>query len=131
MSEYLTPPSAGDWFRYGEHEGELLLVTPHEFREGAPSQWGDRDVVDCTVIAIDDAGRAEQYDDVEIDKKRLVKSLRKAIGKGSVLGRLAKGESKNGFPAPWILVDPTPADRELADKALTGSAKPSDDQPPW
>ena len=131
MPAYLTPPSADSWFKFADHEGELLFVTPFEERRGTPTPWGEKDVIAANIVVIGPDGSTEEHDGVEISGSRLVKQLRKILAKhAAVLGVLEKGQSRNGFPAPWVLADPTPADQKLAEKAFSANTA-SDSAPPF
>lgn len=92
--------------------GSLLLVTAHEVATGISTTFGPTDAIRADVAVLDGALAGEEFHDTLIFPKVLQAQLRSRIG-GKVLGRLGQGQAKPGQSAPWVLTDPTDADRQL------------------
>lgn len=100
-------------------ENELLLVTPKEFREQQPTSFGPADFIEADITVLDGQHKGEQHSAVRMFQKQLIGQLRPKVGTGRmVLGRLGKGVAKAGQSAPWVLSDPTDADKGIARQHL-------------
>lgn len=129
MSDMFDGPASGA--KITTFEGMLLLLSPSEYREGIATSFGPADAV-VTEIAVLDGGYAgEKHGGVMVFQKALMGQLRPKVGTGRmVLGRLGRGVAKTGQSAPWILQDPTDADKTLARQHLAAKAA-AEDTPPF
>lgn len=128
MTDLFDAPATGA--KITTFEGRLLLITPTEHREGIATSFGPADAVVADVVVLDgpDAGQTE-YGTL-VFQKALQGQLRPKIGTGRmVLGRLGRGVAKAGQSAPWILAEPTEADKQTARAHL--ARKVTQDSPPF
>lgn len=114
----------GDLFNNNEWLGHLLLVYPTEALLEFPTKHGDQDVIKGHVVVLD-VQPPKVFYNTFFYGAGIFTQLKGMVGE-KVLGRLQKGEARNGNSAPWQLSDWTDADVPLAD-AYT-SANP--DGPP-
>lgn len=120
--------------------GRLLVVEPQTLEENVPDTYNpgktkDRMTVDLTFLDGDTLTVALDRNDVAtplpkpiqagetisglyVSQSVLITQLKQAMrdrgGSGMVLGRLGKGEARNGNNAPWILVAASEQDNESA-----------------
>lgn len=127
MDQFDSPASGA---KITDFEGMLLLCTPTGFVEGILTTYGPADAVETTVAVLDGAKSGEAHASVRIFQKALIGQLRPKVGSGRmVLGRLGRGVAKAGQSAPWILQDPSDADKQTARTHLTRAAAASDTPP--
>lgn len=124
MPDYDDPFDApgGDLFSWESHHGRLLLITPHSVEREIKTRHGDSDAVraDIVVLAEPGTGPVLEVWDTLIFPRVIQSRVRGQIGSGRMtLGRLGQGEPERGNP-PWILLDPTEADRATARAYLDG-----------
>lgn len=114
MSDAFDNPSSGA--RITDFEDSLLLIKPVAKEDEIPTSFGPADAIVADVVVLDGKqASADPYTDVYIFQKALQGQLKAKVGTGRyVLGRLGKGTAKPGQSAPWILTDPTEADKEGA-----------------
>jgi hypothetical protein len=113
MTDMFDAPSNG--VKITDYDGQLLLITPTGHEQGISTAYGPADAVDCTVVVLDGADAGQSFDGVRIFQKALQGQLRPKVGTGRmVLGRLGKGTAKPGQSAPWLLAEPTEADKQTA-----------------
>lgn len=112
MDQFDSPASGA---KITDFDGMLLLCTPTGFMEGIATTFGPADAVETTVDVIDGAKKGETHSAVRVFQRALIGQLRPKIGSGRmVLGRLGRGQAKAGQSAPWVLLDPTDADKQAA-----------------
>lgn len=119
--------------------GQLLLITPREYKQNVTTQHGVKDLVVADVAVIgghrDGAGNwsvcpPEQSTLLEsqaVFGGFLIAALKGKVNAGMVLGRLYQGVATKGNP-PWMLSDPTPQDQAAAMAYYNASAAA---QPPF
>jgi hypothetical protein len=116
-----------------ELNGRLLLLKPTRVEIGVSTTLGPKDVTVADVHTLDGPS-PEVFGEAFVWPKVLQAQLRSTVGTGRyVLGRLGQGVAKPGQSAPWVLSDPTDAERESARKYLAALAEPvtaPDDEPP-
>lgn len=128
MTDQFDSPSTGA--KITEFEGNLLLVEPTEHREGINTAFGAADAVVANVTILDGPRAGQDEFGVLIFQKALQGQLRPKIGTGRyVLGRLGRGTAKPGQSAPWILAEPTEADKNTARAHLNKAVAAQ--QPPF
>lgn len=113
MSDMFDAPSTG--VKITEFEGCLLLLAPTSEQKDINTSFGPADAVETTVTVLDGKDAGTEHNGVLIFQKALQGQLRPKIGTGRmVLGRLGRGVAKPGQSAPWILAEPTDADKQTA-----------------
>lgn len=117
MDQFDSPASG---IKITEFEGMLLLCSPTEQRENINTTFGAADAVVTDLTVLDGKDEGQQHSGVLVFQKQLQGQLRPKIGTGRmVLGRLGRGVAKAGQSAPWVLQDPTDADKAKAREYLT------------
>lgn len=108
-------PGALSAIKFSQHEGQLLLVTPHELQRNFDRMDGPGDVVIADIVVLDYPGGPIEYTGTVIFPKMIIGQVRRNVGKGrSNLGRVGKGEAQPKQSPPWILLPPTEADKQTA-----------------
>lgn len=116
-------PASSSGFDLGANEGALLMITPTEYKEGIATSFGEKTAVEADVVILDGPNAGENIDGALIFPLVLQGQLRKFIGSGQVvLGRLGKGQAKQGQQAPWKLSDSTPEDQQIAQQWFNQNA---------
>lgn len=107
------PGASGDSVAMSELDGALVGFKVLESKT-VPTRFGDKPAV-AVDITVFDGGTADatSYEDVLLFGTVIVGQLAPQVG-GKVLGRVGKGEARNGNQAPWMLLDPSDADMKLA-----------------
>ena len=111
-------PAHGDRIVFDELKGSLLLFTVHSVERGVETAFGDSDAIKCDVVVLDGTHKDTTYENTLIFPRVLQGALSSKVGK-KVLGRLGQGEAKKGQSPPWILEDPTDADKQVARDWIT------------
>ena len=113
------------WNLTEEAEDELVLFTPLREDTVDTEEWGAKPIIvaDVVVINTKKPEKSETHDEVYIFGGYLRGSLKSFIGTRRVLGRLEKGDTKIKGNYPWILADPSEADKTAA-KAYLSSIDP-------
>lgn len=120
-------PSTG--VKITEFEGNLLLLAPTAEQKDINTSFGPADAIETNLTVLDGRDAGQEHNGVLIFQKALQGQLRPKIGTGRmVLGRLGKGIAKPGQSAPWILAEPTEADKQTARAHLAGVTA---DKPPF
>lgn len=134
MSDMTTfsDPTPASQFKAEEHNGELMVVRVLDVETGIETSFGTCDAVRCSITVIDGQHADETYDDVLLFPKALVAALRGYAGKAPVLGRLGKGQAKQGQSAPWVLNAATDDEKKTAaDKLARGSQNGAEPEVPF
>jgi hypothetical protein len=106
-------PIRGDQFTAADHINELLLIYPTEYMASIPTSNGDAPVVIGHVVVLDGPNAGTVLRDAFLFGKVLTGQLKGGVGGKPVLGRFGQGVNTKGNP-PWILLDFTPEDANLA-----------------
>lgn len=118
-------PASSTGIVWEDIKGRLLLVTPHEVSKDIQTSYGATDAVRADVVVLDGPGSPEEYKDTLIFPKVLQGQVRGNAGTGRMnLGRLGQGNKKPGQSPPWMLGDPTDADKAVARAYIAGSQQP-------
>lgn len=105
------------FFKAEEHVGRLILVRVVKYGEDYAGFGDQADVprdgieAEVTILDGDDAGR--EYQQSTVFQARLIGALKGKVGR-KVLGRLDLGEKTKYGKKPYILVEPSDADKTLA-----------------
>jgi len=110
MSDMFDSPSTG--VKITEFDGQLLLMEPTAERKDIMTAFGSADAIESNLVVIDGKDAGSTHSGVLVFQKALQGQLRPKIGTGrQVLGRLGRGVAKPGQSAPWVLTEPTEADK--------------------
>ena len=120
--------TSGEFFKSAEHEGELLVIYPLDYRPEITTTAGTSDAIEARVIVVDGDHAGETYENGLLFGKALVPFLRGRIGTG-VVGRLAKGPAQPGKTAPWVLAGVGPDDMAKATAAIQPKIASADEPP--
>lgn len=101
---------SGDIVKPADLDGHLLIITPIAFRESITTSLGETEAISVNLIDLTDMA---EYENVLFFNKALVSTLKSNIG-AQVLARMGKGIAKPGKSAPWILIDATTNDADVA-----------------
>lgn len=112
MSSPFADPASASGVKWEDHNGALLLITPHTVETGVNTSFGSKDAVRADVAVLDGAHAGEEYPDVLIFPGVLIGQLRSQLGK-KVIGRLGQGVGKPGQKPPWKLIEATDADKQI------------------
>lgn len=113
-------PGSTTGIQWEDINGRLLLVKAESVETGIKTAYGDTDAVRADVIVLDGPGAPEEYRDTLIFPRVLQGQVRSNAGTGRYnLGRLGQGNKKPGQSPPWILADPTDADKAIARDYIT------------
>ena len=115
MTDLFDAPASSTGISWEDLNGRLLLITPHAQEDDIKTDYGVTKAVRADIVVLDGPGAPEEYADTLIFPKVLQGQVRKNIGTGRMnLGRLGQGNKKPGQSPPWMLGDPTDADKSLA-----------------
>lgn len=113
MSDMFDSPSTG--VKITDFSGQLLLMEPTAERKDIMTAFGSVDAIEANLVVLDGADAGTGHSGVLVFQKALQGQLRSKIGTGRhVLGRLGRGVAKPGQSAPWVLIEPTEADKTAA-----------------
>lgn len=115
---FATPGTAGGGIDWEANKGALLLIEATSIETGIKTTFGDKDAIRANVSVLDGPQAGEQYPDCLIFPGVLIGQLRSRLGQ-KVLGRLSQGVAKPGQKPPWLLEDPTDADRAVGVQHLS------------
>lgn len=107
------PPGGGN-FDVRALKGSLVLITPLSHEQGVKTIHGEKDAIKANVAVLDGDLSGDDISDALIFQGRLIGQLKGRVGKGMVLGRIGQGVAEKGKNPPWLLEDPTEADKALA-----------------
>lgn len=124
MTDPFSSPAAGGKFSAADHNGKLLLIKPTSYETGIVTTFGAKDAVKANIVIIDETNPtgSEEIDDALLFGGVLIGQTKSFVNKGLVLGRLGQGTKKPGQQAPWVLADPTDAEKDAARKYLASIA---------
>lgn len=118
-------PASSTGVVWEELKGRLLLITPHEVSKDIQTTFGPTDAVRADVVVLDGPNAPEEFNDTLIFPKVLQGQVRSNAGTGRMnLGRLGQGNKKPGQSPPWMLGDPTDADKQIARAYIAGNSQP-------
>lgn len=116
-----------------EHEGHLLLVTPTEYVPEIDTSFGETDAVRVDYTVLDGPDGIEEVEDSLVFQRVLISAFKRAAVFNEkhgvdpatghpkmVLGVLIQDEAqkKKGQSAPWVLAEPTDAQKAVAREYL-------------
>lgn len=118
-----SPPSMSESGpKVADLAGQLLIITPTEYKTGIKTIHGDAEAVEVSLVNLD---TNKTYDSVLFFNVALRNSLKQKIGQ-KVLARIGQGTAKPGKSAPWILLDATTDAAALAKaNAYLGASAPA------
>lgn len=123
MTEEFSGPSAGS--KITDYEGCLLLITPNEVEKEVLTKYGPADATSVDYVVLDGEDAGEEYKAQRVFQKGLQGQMRDRVGTGKkVLGRLGRGQAREGQDPPWLLTDPTEDDAKLAREHLAKQERP-------
>jgi hypothetical protein len=106
-----SPPSMNESGpKVADLAGQLLIITPTEYKTGIKTIHGDAEAVEVSLVNLD---TNKTYESVLFFNVALRNSLKQKIGQ-KVLARIGQGTAKPGKSAPWILLDATTDPAALA-----------------
>jgi hypothetical protein len=108
-------PGSTSAIKFSDHEGQLALIWARAQRQHTYDDE-TKDVIEADVVILDPPNSGPiKYANTIIFPRMLQGQIRRNIGTGKPnLGRIGKGEAKPRQTAPWVLLDPTEADKKLA-----------------
>lgn len=113
MSMPWTNPPAASWeFGLADHVGTLAFFVIGGVHSGVWTSFGEKDAIRCALVMLDGPEAGKEFEDIMIFNSRVVSRLRSAPGQ-VILARIAVVQGK-GTQQPIELLDPTPADNQLA-----------------
>lgn len=109
-------PASASGVKITEFEGQLLLFWPNEYEEDIETAYGSKDAVRGRLVVLDEKTpmQSEAHDNIRLFQARLIAQTKPLVGVRPVLGRLGKGEAKKGQSEPWMLLDPSEDDKNVA-----------------
>ena len=118
-----SPPSINESGpKVADLAGQLLIITPTEYKTGIKTIHGDAEAVEVSLVNLD---TNKTYDSVLFFNVALRSALKQKIGQ-KVLARIGQGTAKPGKSAPWILLDATTDAAALAKaNAYLGASAPA------
>lgn len=117
-------PGSTTGIQWEDINGRLLLITPHSVENEIKTAYGDTSAVRADVVILDGPDSPVEYNDTLIFPRVLQGQVRGNAGTGRMnLGRLGQGNKKPGQSPPWMLGDPTDADKAIARDYLTKNVK--------
>lgn len=101
MNDFAAPLTAAAGPKPADLAGQLLIITPLEYRKDIDTVNGKADAISCDVVNLD---KGEEHSDVLFFNIAIRGALKGLLGQ-KVLCRIQQGQAKPGKTAPWILVD--------------------------
>lgn len=125
MTDPFQRPS-NDFFAAKDYQGKLVLFEnigqPYKKVTKFDKPDDPSTVIDADVTVIDADGGPAVFTKSVVFGMALVGTLSRAVPGKPLLGRIGQGEAKQGQSAPWMLLDFTDADAQLAGSYLTARA---------
>ena len=110
-----SPPSMNESGpKVADLAGQLLIITPTEYKTGIKTIHGDAEAVEVSLVNLD---TNKSYESVLFFNVALRSALKSKIGQ-KVLARIGQGTAKPGKSAPWILLDATTDPTKLVNDIL-------------
>ena len=100
----------GSSVRPADLNGHLLIIKPLEYKTGIATQLGVAEAIEVDLVDLD---TNEEHSSVLFFNIALRNALKPNIGK-QVLARIGQGTAKPGKSAPWILVNATENQADVA-----------------
>ena len=104
----------GSSVRPADLNGHLLIIKPLEYKTGIATQLGVAEAIEVDLVDLD---TNEEHSSVLFFNIALRNALKPNIGK-QVLARIGQGTAKPGKSAPWILVNATENQADVARQRL-------------
>ena len=117
---FATPAGPGDGANITDDLGAAVVVRPSEYVEKMTTSFGEASAVRADWIVLDGPNQGQVREGSLIFQRALIRDLKSVLGSPGhrfVVGRLAKGEAKQGQSAPYILQSPDEATMALARQA--------------
>lgn len=125
MTDMFDAPGSATGVKWEDLNGRLLLIQPLSEEKDIPTAFGSTNAVRANVTVLDGPSAGEEFADTLIFPKVLQSQVKGNCGTGRFnLGRLGKGTAKPGQSAPWMLGDPTDADKDAARAHLASKTTP-------
>ena len=117
-------PSEGSSVKVADLAGHLLIIEPLEYKADIQTVHGPTDAVAVNVTDLD--ANNNRHENILFFNVALKNALRNKVGQ-KVLARIGQGTAKPGKSAPWILLDATgnQADIARANAYLSQAPAPS------
>lgn len=106
--------------KIADDEGSLLLISVTGIETDIVTAFGKTNAVKADVVIINEKkpSKSEEHKGILIFQRVLQSQLENYVGGRRVFGRLGRGIAKAGQDAPFIIDDPTEADKVLAREYL-------------
>lgn len=120
-------PGSTTSIKFTDHEGQLALIWARAEKQHT-YDGETKDVIQGDVVILDPKNSGPiEYKNTMIFPRVMQGQVRGNVGTGKPnLGRIGKGEAKPRQTAPWVLLDPTEADKKMAVAYLQNpNAKPA------
>jgi len=116
---FTAPSTSNESVKVADLAGQLLIITPVEYKTGIQTVHGEADAVEVNIVNLD---TNKTHDNVLFFNVALKSALKSKINE-KVLARIGQGSAKPGKSAPWILIDATnsPADLAKANAYMGGA----------
>lgn len=119
-------PSEGGSVKVADLAGHLLIIEPLEYKTEIQTVHGPTDAVAVNLVDLD--ANNNRHDNVLFFNVALKNALRNKVGQ-KVLARIGQGTAKPGKSAPWILLDATGNQADIARANAYLSQAPAVSQP--
>jgi hypothetical protein len=129
-TELFSDPTQPGLFKPEQWVGHLLLCEPERYLEQVMTQYGVSDAVEGTVTVLTAQPAPEVIEGARVFQGVLIATLRPAIGRLPVLGRLALGQPKGNQSPPYLLQPANDQDRAFAEQYLRTRPSRTLAQPP-
>ena len=127
-STFTAPAQPGGGITWETFNGCLLVLDVHGVERDVQTTYGASDAVKVTVHVLDGPEAGTSVPNTLVFPKVLRSQLEQQVGE-RVLGRLGQGNKKPGQNPPWILEDPTEADRQTAQRWLASQMSAPSESP--
>lgn len=107
---FTAPSTSNESVKVADLAGQLLIITPVEYKTGIQTVHGEADAVEVNIVNLD---TNKTHDNVLFFNVALKSALKTKINE-KVLARIGQGSAKPGKSAPWILIDATNSPADLA-----------------
>lgn len=94
--------------------GSAVIMVPHKFSAGVQTQFGIKDTLDVSVVALSGPYAGQEFVGEQIMSSKLAGQLKSLVGQVT-LGRIALDPTaRPGSMGPMVLADPTGEDQQAA-----------------